>query len=47
MSQNKEKDIDILIAKYQLANDRNIMESEVLWNRYNAMLVFHSILYLR
>ncbi|HUD20336.1 MAG TPA: hypothetical protein VMR81_07880 [Patescibacteria group bacterium] len=32
------------IAKYQVAINKNISESEILWNRYNALLVFNSIL---
>lgn len=32
------------IAKYQVAIDKNISESEVLWSRYNAILVFNTIL---
>lgn len=32
------------IAKYQLANERNILESEAQWGRSNSFLVFNSIL---
>lgn len=40
----KRNEFDIAIAKYQVSIDKNISESEVLWNRYSAMLVFNSIL---
>lgn len=36
--------INKAIAKYQIAIDKNISEGEILWSRYNAMLVFNSIL---
>lgn len=32
------------IEKYQVAVNKNISESEILWNRYNALLVFNSLL---
>lgn len=42
--QNDDHKIEIAIAKYQTAINKNISESEVLWNRYNTLLVFNSIL---
>lgn len=44
---NKKDDkltLDKAIAKYNVAINKNISESEVLWSRYNTMLVFNSIL---
>jgi len=38
------QNFDKAIVKYQIAVDKNISESEVLWNRFNAILVFNSIL---
>lgn len=35
---------DKAIAKYQVAIDKNTSESEILWNRFSAMLIFNSIL---
>lgn len=34
----------VAIAKYQVAIDKNTSEGEILWNRYNALLVFNSLL---
>ena len=36
--------INIQLAKYQIAITKNCSESEIVWSRYNAMLVFNSIL---
>lgn len=41
---NEKLKIDRAIAKYTVAINKNNSESEVLWNRYNAMLVFNTIL---
>ncbi len=43
-SPNKNNITEKAIAKYQIAINKNISESEVQWNRYNAILVFNSIL---
>jgi hypothetical protein len=32
------------IAKYQIAINKNTSESEILWSRYSALLVFNSLL---
>lgn len=40
MSNNTDK----AIAKYQVAVNKNVSEGEILWNRYNAILVFNTIL---
>jgi hypothetical protein len=39
-----DKNLDKEIAKYQVAIDKNISESEILWNRYSTILIFNSIL---
>lgn len=36
--------MDKAIAKYHVAVNKNISESEILWSKYNTMLVFNSIL---
>jgi len=38
------RDIQKAAAKYRVAIDKNISESEILWSRYNAMLVFNTLL---
>ncbi len=38
------KRVNKAIIKYQTSIDKNVTEGEILWNRYNAMLVFNSIL---
>lgn len=36
---------DKIIAKYNVAINKNTSESEIQWNRYNAMLLFNTILF--
>lgn len=44
-TRNKDdKELNKAIAKYQLSNERNILESEAQWNRSNSFLIFNSIL---
>jgi len=43
MDTDKER-IEKSVAKYQIAINKNTSESEILWSRYNALLVFNSIL---
>jgi hypothetical protein len=40
----KPQDVSIILEKYKVAIDRNVMESDVMWTRYNAMLTINSIL---
>lgn len=41
---NNNHAIEKAIAKYNVSINKNNSESEILWNRYNAMLVFNSLL---
>lgn len=43
-AEKHETQIQIHITKYQVAIDKNIAESDVLWNRYSAMLIFNTLL---
>lgn len=36
--------LDKVIAKYQVAVNKNTSESEILWSRFSSMLIFNSIL---